>query len=94
MPRFPPLATAVEIARLTSNAAKPSEPKPNPHSSPKSYKAATCKAGQLQITLLEPFEFAAPLEPTDDEWNQWIGGSGRDFENWLPTLDVFRTLAA
>ena len=70
MPRFPPLATAVKIARLTNNAAKPSEPKPNPtseHPSPKSYKAATCKAGQLQTILLEPFEFAPPLEPADDE---------------------------
>ena len=54
---------------------------------------AAWQHGTLRTTLFEPFEILRHLNRESIRKENEIGGSGRDMEVWLPTLDTFRTYA-
>ena len=63
---LPPLTTAVDIIRLTSNACHAFRSQPEPEQRKlltMVLKEAKWKDGRLHSTLLEPFELLRPLEP-------------------------------
>jgi hypothetical protein len=55
---------------------------------------AAWQDGALRTTLFEPFEILRHSNQESNRKEKENGGSGRDMEIWLPTLDTFRTFAA
>jgi hypothetical protein len=54
--------------------------------------AATWEDQELTATLLEPFEQLRRSNHLPTTKINGLGGNGRDFENWLPVMDAFRTV--
>jgi hypothetical protein len=85
-----PLTTALDIARLTSNACTAFRDQNEAEQRQlltTVLKEATWKDGGLRTTLLEPFETlrrSNRATPTNIKGN---GGSGQRFEDWLPGMD-------
>ena len=83
---LPPLTTALDILRLTSNACHAFRAQPEPEQRKlltMMLKEAQWKEGRLHTTLLEPFELLRRSNHASSNGINGKGGSGAGFEIWL-----------
>jgi DNA invertase Pin-like site-specific DNA recombinase len=83
---LPPLTTALDILRLTSNACHAFREQPEPEQRKlltMMIKEAEWRDGRLRTTLLEPFELLRRSNQVSANGINGNGGPQRDFEIWL-----------
>ena len=87
---LPPLTTAVEIARLTSHACSAFRNQTEPEQRKlltTVLKDALWKDGQLQTTLIEPFEQVRRSNRENPNLVNGLTLGKEGFEIWLPEMD-------
>jgi hypothetical protein len=86
---LPPLITALDILRSTSNACHAFRAQPEPEQRKlltMMLKEAQWKEGRLHTTLLEPFELLRRSNHASSNGINGKGGAGAAFEIWLPAM--------
>jgi site-specific DNA recombinase len=91
-----PIDRALDILRLTSRASELFLQQPAAEQRrllQVVVEKAAWQDGALRTTLFEPFEILRHSNQESYRKEKENGGSGRDLEIWLPSLDTFRTFA-